>query len=99
MLNIQNVIKSYEKNLVLNGVSFTAGNGDKIAVVGLNGAGKSTLLNIIAGTLEFNEGQISGAHNIGFMQQTIGEMNLPENMSVLDFIDSVRPIKNSRRKK
>lgn len=93
MLNIQNVIKSYEKNLVLNGVSFTAGNGDKIAVVGLNGAGKSTLLNIIAGTLEFNEGQISGAHNIGFMQQTIGEMNLPENMSVLDFIDSVRPIK------
>jgi ATP-binding cassette subfamily F protein 3 len=93
VLNVQNIIKSYNGNLVLDGVTFCANNGDKIAVVGLNGAGKSTLLNIISGKLEFNDGQVSDAQNIGFMQQTIDEMNLPENMSVSDFISTARPIK------
>lgn len=34
---------------ILNGVSFTAHNGDKIAFVGSNGSGKSSLLKVLAG--------------------------------------------------
>lgn len=92
MLNVQNVIKRYGAKLVLDGVSFVANNGDKIAIIGLNGAGKSTLMNIITGHLEFTDGLITGAENMGFMPQTIGEMNLPDNISVADFMRTTRPI-------
>ena len=34
---------------LLRDVSFTVGNGDRVALVGANGVGKSTLLRLIAG--------------------------------------------------
>lgn len=98
LLNIKNIMKSYGGKVILDSVSLVANNGDKIAIVGLNGAGKSTLLNIINGHLEFNDGEISGADNVGFMPQTIGEIDLPETASVKDFINTVRPIKELEEK-
>lgn len=98
MLNIQNVSKSYTTKTVLDGVSFVANHGDKIAIVGLNGAGKSTLLKIIAGNLDFDDGEITGAIDTSLMPQTIAEMNLPNNMSVAEFIATGRPINDLEQK-
>jgi manganese/iron transport system ATP-binding protein len=42
----------------LEGVSFRAERGERIAVVGPNGAGKSTLLKLIVGTLKPSQGSI-----------------------------------------
>lgn len=98
MLNIQNISKSYTTKSVLDGVSFVANNGDKIAIVGLNGAGKSTLLKIIAGNLDFDDGEITGAADISLMPQTIGEMNLPSGINVSDFISTGRPIAEIEQK-
>lgn len=92
MLNIQNISKAYTGRTILDGVSFVANPGDKIAIVGLNGAGKSTLLKIIAGILDYDDGEISGAEEISLMPQTIAEMDLPGGITVSEFISTARPI-------
>ena len=49
MLTLRDIRKRYETRRILEGVSFSMGEGQKMALVGANGVGKSTLLKIIAG--------------------------------------------------
>ena len=63
MIEIKNIKKTFNpgtvnENVAINNVSLTLNDGDFITVIGSNGAGKSTLLNIIAGSLEADEGMI-----------------------------------------
>lgn len=46
-LHIQNIHKSFNKQAILRGVSFSAKKGDVIALMGSSGSGKSTLLRCI----------------------------------------------------
>tara|TARA_B100000886_G_scaffold77668_1_gene50368 strand:- start:266 stop:931 length:666 start_codon:yes stop_codon:yes gene_type:complete len=55
MIEIKNLYKSYNNQIVLNNLSMKIKKGDFISIVGPSGAGKTTLLNIL-GTIEsFNE--------------------------------------------
>lgn len=58
MLDVINISKVYESNIVLNDVSFTLNNGVKVGLVGANGSGKSTLLKILAGIEMEDSGRI-----------------------------------------
>lgn len=60
------IVDRVSKNNILENVSFSISDGDKIAVVGPNGAGKTTLLNIImnlvtptAGKVDKNDVQLA----------------------------------------
>ncbi len=57
MLVLKNIHKRYGIQRVLEGVSFSVGEGQKVAVVGSNSTGKSTLLKIIAGVESFERGE------------------------------------------
>ena len=61
-LEIKNLTQSFAQNgtrlPVLNGLTFTAAEGEFVALLGPSGCGKSTLFNIIAGLLEPDSGEI-----------------------------------------
>lgn len=55
MLEVKDIVKSYEGKPLLQGVSFDVNEGETVCLLGRSGSGKSTLLRIIAG-LETAEG-------------------------------------------
>ncbi len=55
-MKVENVVKSYQKNEVLKGISFTVTPGECVGILGGNGSGKSTLLHVLAGVLEADGG-------------------------------------------
>lgn len=50
LISVNNLSKTNGIKNIVNGVSFSIEETDKIALIGINGTGKSTLLKIIAGT-------------------------------------------------
>lgn len=57
IIELKNLTKRYDNNLVLKNVNLEIERGEKIGFVGINGAGKSTLARIIRGTENFQEGE------------------------------------------
>lgn len=51
--------KSFGKEKVLNGISFTVNHNEIFCLLGKNGAGKTTLLNILTGQIGFDSGYIN----------------------------------------
>jgi iron complex transport system ATP-binding protein len=58
MLSVSTLSYHYQKDLVLQNVSFELNKGDYCAIIGPNGSGKTTLLNLISGSLKKQEGEI-----------------------------------------
>lgn len=79
LISLNNINKFYNGNQLLNNISLSIDENDKIGLVGNNGCGKSTLLKIITGSVEpdrFTEkdGIISMASKttIGYLEQMGG---------------------------
>lgn len=94
MLEVRNLVKSYNKNIVLNDISFTVNKGEVIGIIGESGCGKSTLLRCISrlerinsGAILFDNIKIDAIKNyyekVGMVFQ---QFNLFNNLSVLDNI-------------
>ena len=68
---VDNVSLSYGTDIILDNISFSLSDGDKLGIVGVNGAGKSSLLSIIMGDITENEGSvyISKGKTVGFLAQ------------------------------
>jgi ATP-binding cassette subfamily F protein 3 len=83
MVNVNNVYVQYGDRKVLDRISTTIQEKERLGLTGRNGAGKSTLLKIIAGQITPTEGNISYPSNItiGFLHQ---DMFLPKGKTVLE---------------
>ena len=68
---------------VFDGISFSVGRGDKVALIGYNGLGKTTLMRIMAGTRHPTEGKAVLGHNVvpGYLSQEFAE-TVPPDLSV-----------------
>src|SRR5262245_28518644 len=61
-VHVRGVTKSFgageAKTVALKGVDFDAREGELLLIVGPSGCGKTTLLSVVAGTLDFDGGEI-----------------------------------------
>jgi len=57
LLSVNNIVRQFDAQPVLDGVTFEVRSGEKIGLVGPNGAGKTTLMKILAGTEEADSGE------------------------------------------
>jgi len=76
----------YERNLVLNDVSFTVEDGECFGVIGPNGSGKSTLLKILARIYRADSGSVRIAGRLSpFIELGVGfqpDLNARDNIRV-----------------
>lgn len=100
MLLVKNLEKSFDSNVIFKNLNFSVQDGEKVAVVGLNGAGKSTLFRILLNQIDSDAGEFYMGKNprIGWMPQTIDELNLPDDVIVYDFLRSGRPLAEIERR-
>jgi len=71
LLSVSRLVRQFDAEPVLNGVSCEINTGDKIGLVGPNGAGKTTLFRILAGLDEADSGEQQRATGlrIGLLEQ------------------------------
>jgi len=81
LLSVQNIVHGYGSQPVLDGVSLTLHEGDRIGLIGRNGSGKSTLMRILAGLAAPDAGLVTRAQGlrVGMLQQ---ECPLPRDRTV-----------------
>jgi len=81
VMKLENVVKSYDDNVVFNGIDYEIERGDKIAVVGPNGAGKSTMIRILAGLEPITNGKRKVGYNVtpGYFAQHQADELDPKN--------------------
>ena len=85
VINVEHISKLYGDKLVLEDLSCSVDEGDKIGIIGINGTGKSTLLRIIAGEEEADEGKIifSNGLTVGWLGQN---QEFDEDSSILKYV-------------
>lgn len=78
VLTVDSIEVVFETRRVLDDVSFTVNQGDKIAFIGDNGAGKSTLFKTIKGVITPDSGKVilHGNTTLGFLSQNMDEQDL-----------------------
>ena len=58
MIEFENVCFSYDRNQVLDHITFSIAPGESVCLLGPNGCGKSTVIKLICGLLTPNAGEV-----------------------------------------
>ncbi len=71
VLSCSNISKSYVVDTILDKITFSLNDNEKVGLVGLNGAGKSTLFNILCGKISMDSGEmyVSKDLKVGYLEQ------------------------------
>lgn len=72
-LALNNISKSYGIDTIIEQVTFSLNEYEKVGLVGINGAGKSTLFKIISGELQQDTGTVflSKDTSVGYLEQNV----------------------------
>src|SRR3990172_11347344 len=103
LLAIQNLKKSFGKNIVLKGINLELNKGTVVAIMGPNGSGKTTLLKSILGLVKPDAGEIyvknfhvngnaEYRRHIGYMPQN---SCFPENLRVKEVISMLKDVRGN----
>lgn len=75
---VEKLHKSFDSNIVLNGITLRVGQGETLAVLGRSGTGKSVLLRLIIGLMQPDSGsvQIHGQDIAGLSVDELGVLRM-----------------------
>jgi macrolide transport system ATP-binding/permease protein len=88
VLQVNHLNKSFADHILLNDLSFSLSEGERVGLAGVNGCGKTTLLAILAGQITPDSGDIQLARNVsvGLLSQLpdpgedLGKLQVKEAM-------------------
>jgi ATP-binding cassette subfamily F protein 3 len=94
-ISLEGIHMAYGTHKVYSGLDLEIERGERTVLVGPNGAGKSTLLKILAGVVEFQQGERKPGHNakIGYYSQHRSS-SLDPDKNVLEEVMSAAPALN-----
>ena len=89
-IELKEICKSFGRKTLFNNVNFEVSRGEKIAFVGPNGAGKTTLAKIIAGVIDFNDGERIPGYNtiISYYAQDVAD-NLDPDKDIIESVEDI----------
>lgn len=98
VINLSHIVKAYGANVIYRDLNLVLRRGDKVALVGPNGAGKTTLLKMLAGVLDFNDGERKMGYSVttAYYAQFQLELLDPEK-AVLEEMQKVAPDESNER--
>lgn len=87
-LSCNNLTKYYGVDRIIEDVSFTMSQGDRIGLIGRNGAGKTTLFKILTGQISSDSGTLYRAKEteIGYLEQIVPSSSA---QTLMDFAMSI----------
>ncbi len=73
-IGCENVSVAYGTDVIIENITFSINEGEKLGIVGVNGAGKSTLFRVLTGEQESDSGNvfISKNQSLGVLKQHVG---------------------------
>lgn len=92
ILEIKNLHKSFDDNVIVNGFDYMFKKGERIGLVGDNGTGKTTFLNLITGKLEADQGDIIIGDTTKFGYYTQKGLEAKEHLRVIEIVKEVAEV-------
>ncbi len=92
VVDLEDVTVRLGDRVLLDGVTWLLGPGDRVGVVGVNGAGKSTLLRVLAGDLAPDAGRIKRGRTVrlAMLTQEVRELDDLADRRVVQAVADVR---------
>ncbi|HBV68845.1 MAG TPA: thiamine ABC transporter substrate-binding protein, partial [Clostridiales bacterium] len=83
VLSCNDISKAYVVDNIIENISFTVNDNEKIGLIGLNGAGKTTLFNILTEILDPDSGEIyrPKSKKLGYLKQNT---SIESNRTIMD---------------
>lgn len=96
LIEVNQLVKSYEKKTVLHGISFTIYEGEILCFLGPNGAAKSTTINILCGALGYESGDIryegqAVAKNLQAFKKQLGIV--PQDLAIYEDLSAEQNVR------
>ncbi len=92
-LSTKDIRLSFGTDVILDNISFSVNDGDRVGIIGVNGAGKTSLFRIISGKSEADSGDIyiQKGYTVGMLEQNPDLSLLPGELTCLEYMYSAFP--------